>query len=90
MSEMAGRLRTVELDVDGPSGGVVKVAGRDVSRLTRGVTITAEVGEPTQVVLDLTPTITRARFAKAQVWLDEETVEFLVDLGWIPPAPEAA
>lgn len=82
----ARKAREVKLSLDevGRSGSVV-VDGQDVSGLTRSVSVVAAVGEPTKVRLGLARVVLSGDL-QAQVEVDAPTRDFLLTLGWTPPA----
>ncbi len=83
----AALARAVDIDVSQIGQGTVMVDGWDATRMCRGLTVSSEVGEIPIVTLDLTPSVVRAQ-VMAIVAVDEATHEFLVALGWTPPAAQ--
>lgn len=79
------KARQVKVRANERGKGVVEIDGQDVSGLVRKVTVAAEAGEPTLVVLELGRVVVHTE-AKAQVEVDKPTADFLRTLGWTPPA----
>lgn len=69
----------------GGKGSSVEVDGRDISALVRGVSLAARAGEITTVQLDLGP-VTVHVAGEARVAVSGPTRDFLLTLGWTPPA----
>lgn len=70
--------------------GAIHLDGRDVSHLTRGLTLTAAVHEPTRLSLDVLVTKAAEFDGEAVVSLAPDVAELLVGLGWTPPAEMGA
>lgn len=77
----------VEMVVGGASTGCVLVDGQDVSALVRAVYMSAEVGDPPVVTLDLTPRRVRMEL-QGRAAVDVATHDLLVALGWSAPPLE--
>lgn len=84
----ARRIREVKLSLsEVGSDSTIEVDGQDVSGLCRAVTVSSKVGEVTAVQLELARIVVSTQ-ASARVEVDASTRDFLLSLGWTPPAGE--
>jgi hypothetical protein len=74
-----------------PTGqGPIVLDGHDVSRVVRGFTIKAHVGEVTRMELDVTPPWLVAFNAMARIEITPELRAIMLAAGWTPPVEDAS
>lgn len=74
----------IELPAHGDGPAVVQVQGADVAAAVRRIEVRAEVGQATDVVLDLAATPVTFD-GQARLWLPWAVVHLLADYGWTAP-----
>lgn len=77
-------MNTVRVNLTNLGTGKVELNGKDVSSAVAGLTINANVGDATSVLLRL-PAVAVSVDAEARIELPEYVEELLVAAGWTPP-----
>ncbi|MFG1898679.1 hypothetical protein ACGFIP_32195 [Micromonospora zamorensis] len=83
---MAERSAHLNLSATGHGADAVVVDGKNLSGAVRRVLLTAQVGEPPTLVLELAPRAFLVDAEGAQVGVSPVGEHILTQLGWRPPA----
>ena len=78
-------MKRVEIDLNAVGLGAITLDGHDVSTGVRGVTFRSEVGNLTEVTLDMVVRQGARASGEAQVIIPDDTAKALRVLGWTPP-----
>lgn len=78
-------MSNVKINMQGKGRGAVYLDGQELGGV-RGFTVTAEVGQPTRVELDvLVLNRTALELVEAEVFIHPAARDTLTALGWTPP-----
>jgi hypothetical protein len=75
----------VRITTTAHGSGTIEIDGTDMANSIRALRLTAGVGEPTELTIDVLPNEVAEFEGDAFVRLDSGFEDFLIRLGWTPP-----